>query len=456
MARSSNGSPIARLSDDQLLSILLLLPTSSILSFSLTCRRFRSLACSDTLWESVCRRDWGIPCVDSIKPCILCSPSSSGDRWMKLYRRVVGLDEVGCRRLGSGDEAGARARARASHSMNFVGGCLVVFGGGCEGGHQLDDTWVACLGKDCKTVLMWQKTSSGFPSGRFGHTSVVIGDSLIVFGGINDRGARLNDTWIGRVIQNEAFIPTLLWRPLEVGPSVPPSRGAHAACTVTSRKMLIFGGIGSNGLRLGDTWILDLAENLNFGTWHEAVMHPSPPPRSGHTLTCIDGTRAVLFGGRGSGYEVLNDVWLFDTSLGRLKWKPLYFDLKAIPGGVSLPRVGHSAVVIIGGRVLVYGGEDSDRRRKNDFWLLDVNSIPSFKGCSFSASSKALMMWRKLKTGSYKPNPRSFHAACTDYSGRFMYVFGGMVDGLVFPADPCGLRFDAELFVAELVLHPEK
>ncbi|KAL9274773.1 F-box/kelch-repeat protein-like protein [Drosera capensis] len=152
-----------------------------------------------------------------------------------------------------------------------------------------------------------------------------------------------------------------------------------------------------------------------------------PPARSGHILTCIDETRAVLVGGRGSGYEVMKDVWLFNASTGHLGWKQLLFDLKNVVGGTSIP--GHSAMVVVGSRVLIYAGEDSDRHRKDDFWLLDVNLIETNGNPSSSASAMAR---RKIRIDGFKPNSRSFHAACADHSGRLLYVFGGMVDGLRF------------------------
>ncbi|GAB4841876.1 hypothetical protein Ancab_011831 [Ancistrocladus abbreviatus] len=447
----NNGSPITCLAQDHLFSILLLLPINSILSFASTCKKFQSFSSSDTLWESICRRDWGQSCVDAIKSSYAATRQQLPS-WMEFYQRVTQLDSVSCHKLFDpvGDEL--VPCPRASHSLNFVSNYLVLFGGGSEGGRHLDDTWVAYIGRDNRTVQRWQKMNSGVPTGRFGHTCVLVGDSLVVFGGINDSGVRRNDTWIGDV-RTETFGVTLFWRPLDVGPIAPPPRGAHAGCCISNNRMLVYGGIGLNGLRLGDTWILDLSENLCFGTWHEVVTSPSPPARSGHTLTSIDGKRTVLFGGRGLGYEVLSDVWLFDTSEGHLKWKRVLFDLKNIPRGISLPRVGHSAVPTIGGRVLIYGGEDSIRRRKDDLWLLDVNSNPTIKKHSFSTNSMALLLWRRLKADGYKPNSRSFHAACADHSGRYLYVFGGMLDGPVQPAGSSGLRFDGKLFLVELVLH---
>ncbi|KAK3035551.1 hypothetical protein RJ639_034756 [Escallonia herrerae] len=458
-SHNGSSSPITNIAQDHLFSILLLLPVDSIISFSMTCKRSMLLTHSDTLWESICRRDWGPTSVDSLKSSAAASAAADTNHlqqlvWKKLYQQVHQLNCVSCYRLSDPDGDEAYPRPRASHSLNFVSGCLVLFGGGSEGGRHLDDTWIAHIGNNFKRILKWQMINSGMPSGRFGHSCVVIGDSLVLFGGINDNGIRQNDTWVGQVALDEMFVLTLSWRLLKLEPVAPPPRGAHAGCSIGKRRMLIYGGIGLSGVRLGDAWVLELSENLSSGTWLEIVTHPSPPARSGHTLTFLGENQTVLFGGRGLGYEVLNDVWLFDTSEGHLRWAQLQYDLQNVPEGLSLPRVGHSATLILGGRLLIYGGEDSYRHRKNDFWLLDISSRPSIKLQRATQKRRGSLanMWKRLKSEGYKPDCRSFHRACVDDSGRYLYVFGGMMDGLLQPGASSGLKFDGELFLVELVL----
>lgn len=314
----------------------------------------------------------------------------------------------------------------------------------------MDDTWVAYIGNGFDGVLNWQHVNSGIPSGRFGQTCTVVGDdTLVLFGGINDNGVRLNDAWVGQVFCEGPLELKISWRLLDVGPIAPPPRGAHAACcTGDRRRVVIHGGIGLHGRRLSDTWLLDLSDDFRSARWHQIPnVLPSPSPRSGHSLTWVGGNCMVLFGGRGSGYEVLNDVWLFDVGGDHPEWKELRCDPSTVPGEMPLPRVGHSATLILGGRVLIYGGEDSQRHRKADFWLLDISSL-----MRFSPKKASRIMWKRLRVEGQSPEYRSFHGACTDRSGRYVHVFGGMVDGAVHPDEAYGLRFDGALHQVELVL----
>lgn len=133
--QSYNGSSITNIGQDHLFTILLLLPIDSILSFSMTCTRFRALTSSHTLWESLCRRDWGSTCVDAI----INSNNTNHHHypWMRLYKHVSTLDSVYCHRLSASLAQLDFPSPRASHSLNFVSDCLVLFGGGCEGGFFL-------------------------------------------------------------------------------------------------------------------------------------------------------------------------------------------------------------------------------------------------------------------------------------------------------------------------------
>ncbi|KAK8913724.1 F-box/kelch-repeat protein [Platanthera zijinensis] len=483
------SSNIIHMDQDHLISILHLLPLDSIISFSRTCRRFRSVASSDALWKEICRRDWGSGVVDA-----LASSFSFHDRrefsWKRLYQRVSQAGSLSCRRLVTKD--GISPRPRASHSLNFISDCLVLFGGGCEGGRggcsdsrgrgrggrprpqcsfcgkdghleatcyrkhgrpprrHLDDTWVAHVGSGFNRVLSWKQVGSGTPSGRFGHTCTILGKTLVLFGGINDDGVRQNDTWIGQVINEGSSVTKISWRLLDVEAIFPPPRGAHAACGIGELQLMIHGGIGPYGHRLNDTWILDLSEGPSM-RWHQlANTRPSPPARSGHSITCIGEKNILLFGGRGAGYEVLNDLWILETGGDCPKWNELKCDSSNLQE-MPLPRVGHSATTILGGNILIHGGEDSQRHRKDDFWMLDVGSLSRFQATDLKKYSKR--MWKNLRVEGHCPGCRSFHGACTDLAGFRIFVFGGMIDSVVHPTEAFGLRFDGGLHLVELVIY---
>ena len=313
-------------------------------------------------------------------------------------------------------------------------------------GRHLDDTWIAHVGslRAGEKIVDWKRVNSGQPSGRFGHTCTVISDSLVLFGGIDDNGNRHNDTWIGHLACTALAKIKLTWKLLDVGSVKPPARGAHASCTYGARKIIIHGGIGREGRRLSDLWVLVLESGLGSGQWQRVnTPKPSPAARSGHSLTPAGESNMVLFGGRGAGYEALDDVWRLDmggegngewVQVGGLDWSTL-----TPRGWWPLARAGHSASLMVGGKVLIYGGEDSQRRRKNDLWLLDVKK-----------SEKK--MWKRVNVGDMEQDFRSFHAACVDRSGCRLFVFGGMVDAVVHPAGACGLRFDGDLFLVEPLL----
>ncbi|KQJ95690.1 hypothetical protein BRADI_3g18560v3 [Brachypodium distachyon] len=277
------AAPVEHLGYDQVLSILRRLPAEAVLSFAATCRAFRAWASSDVLWEALFRRDCGGRAAAALA-------ERRRDRpWRRVYADVARLGALSARRLRV---KGVSPRPRASHSLNLVAGWLVVFGGGCEGGRHLDDIWATYVGNGAgnrlSNILNWQQLASGTPSGRFGHSCILVGDALVLFGGINDRGLRLNDTWIGQIICEEPCRMRISWRLLEVGPLAPSPRGAHAACCVDDKFIVIHGGIGLNGSRLGDTWLLDISGGLQSGSWRQmGDTGPLPSPRSGHTLTWI-------------------------------------------------------------------------------------------------------------------------------------------------------------------------
>ena len=64
-----------------------------------------------------------------------------------------------------------------------------------------------------------------------------------------------------------------------------------------------------------------------------------PTGRWGHTMTAINGSQAVLFGGQGEGYQLCKDyLWLYDNDSSD-KWHQV-----ETTGDMPPTRMGHTAV----------------------------------------------------------------------------------------------------------------
>ncbi|CAM8986491.1 unnamed protein product [Rhodiola kirilowii] len=93
---SYGGASIIYLSQDQLFSILLLLPVDSILSFALTCKRIQVVGVFRfAMGACMPPRPWGQACVDAMKSSF--KPGNgwgSEISWLQVYKQVKQLDSV--------------------------------------------------------------------------------------------------------------------------------------------------------------------------------------------------------------------------------------------------------------------------------------------------------------------------------------------------------------------------
>lgn len=277
------------------------------------------------------------------------------------------------------------------------------------------------------------------------------------------------------------------WRKLDLLQS-PLPRGAPGACYGGGQKVVLFGGLAQDNARYADTWVLDF--ELEPLSWRKLEIESGPQARSGHTMTWLGDGRIVLFGGRNMVFEMLNDVWVLNMdAAGGPKWHEIWAP-KRFPGDEApVARSGHTATAVLGGKVIVIGGEDMSRNRKEDVWLLDPDAgaapekwggsaMRSLNGSEdnpedgpFSlledpieaGSSQDVVavvpeapvraprkVWQRLQVAGPGPSRRSFHTA-TRLAGSFILVFGGMVDGELVPGQAGGLKFDDELWLLNLV-----
>ncbi|KAG7028961.1 Acyl-CoA-binding domain-containing protein 4 [Cucurbita argyrosperma subsp. argyrosperma] len=212
-------------------------------------------------------------------------------------------------------------------------------------------------------------------------------------------GQRASDvphTSIGALGQSEN------WMVLSIAGEKPAPRFNHAA-TVIGNKMIVVGGESGNGL-------LDDVQVLNFDkyTWSTAssklYLSPSSlplkiPACKGHSLVSW-GKTALLVGGKTEPGNERIAVWAFDTETE-------CWSLMEAKGDIPVARSGHT-VVRASSVLILFGGEDSRRRKLNDLHMFDLKSFT----------------WLPLHCTGTGPSARSNHVAAL-YDDKTLLIFGG-------------------------------
>ena len=194
--------------------------------------------------------------------------------------------------VDTGQTGGPSGRNHASMAYDAGTGTLVLFGGYHNG--ALNDTWTW-------NGTTWTQVNSG-PSGRYGASMAydTSRGSVVLFGGFGGSGYP-NDTWTWN---------GTTWTQVDAGANGASGRiDAGGTYDSSSGNMVLFGGGNNSNSWLNDTWI------WNGTTWTQAgAGQAGPPGRSGASLAYDASTgTAVLFGGQGTGGLKLNDTWTFRT-----------------------------------------------------------------------------------------------------------------------------------------------
>jgi len=246
-------------------------------------------------------------------------------------------------------------------------------------------------------VVLWRTplATGTFPSARGGHTAVLYGHQIIIFGGHYHKGAGkfqyLNDMHI-------LNLESLKWRCKKPSGDIPKPRYGHTA-TIFGNSMYVFGGRGKKGVVYRDI------DRLNLKTWNWSKMSSTnmmPPARFGHSSTLV-GDKIVIFGGY-DGNKTYNDLWVFNIE------KTTWIQPK-MSGRSPQPRHGHTCVLGEEGGLVVFGGYQIEDG-KRPVYLDDVREL-----------NLQEMEWRRLSPSGILPVGRFGQTAAVH--GNQMVVFGG-------------------------------
>lgn len=194
---------------------------------------------------------------------------------------------------------------RAYGTMTFdsakTSGQIILFGGLNDQGTILNETWSFDVKTQTWTQLNLQN-ASGLPLPRYFASMAYdpIIQKTVLFGGTN--GSAFADTWTYSGVSNK-------WA--KVKPSVSPvarynASMAFESLSSTTGNIILFGGLNADNKLLNDTWSFDGTSWKNLIADGEA----NPPAREAASMTNDTNDILILFGGQGQN-AILNDTWGF-------------------------------------------------------------------------------------------------------------------------------------------------
>jgi len=188
------------------------------------------------------------------------------------------------------------------------------------------------------------------------------------------------------------------WFHVEVTGNVPDSRSEHVAVLKKStREMIVFGGLHMYQ-SLKDTFVF----NIDKSQWRELITSGNnPPPIRKHTgVISEDEKYMIIFGGVDDDGVLYNSLYVLDLDTN-------VWTVEHPKGDIPVPRVGHTADMIPGNKMIIFGG-NSDKSMLNDVHVLDITK----------------KTWTEMKPGGDIPVART--GTVGTITNNYFYIFGGI------------------------------
>ncbi|HYM52571.1 MAG TPA: kelch repeat-containing protein [Candidatus Dormibacteraeota bacterium] len=243
--------------------------------------------------------------------------------------------------------------AREDHTWTLTpdGETAYLFGGRGSNGGPLGDLWAYDL-----SANGWTPVTEDGPPARFGHNAAwVDGVGLVLFAG--QAGATFyNDLW--------AFDPAAAsWQQLPAGGAVPVPRYGSCAAIGPDGRLWISHGFTQEGQRFADTRAYD----FSIDTWtDETPTAGAPIERCLHACWWTDDDAFALYAGQTTGTNSLDDLWRLTVGErpGTNTWTEL------APDGESPPARNLYAAARFAAGTVIVGGQALDGSALADSWYL--------------------------------------------------------------------------------------
>ncbi|ODV93155.1 hypothetical protein PACTADRAFT_35790 [Pachysolen tannophilus NRRL Y-2460] len=314
-----------------------------------------------------------------------------------------------------------RYRHTASTTSSDAGTTFVM--GGLRDGNVYGDIWKINAVKNDQTsdysyIAKPIENFDCIPAPRVGHSSILIGNAFIVYGGdtiqLNSSGELDNSLYFFN-------INSLKWTIPQPQGLKPKGRYGHSITVVTfqneieseeaswSSYLYLFGG-QLDEETFNDMWCFDL-RNFRKPTTQWKMIYDNnkgkisrfqPPPLSNHTMTVYEG-KIFIFGGVTMNGTLSNKLYCFNPF--DESWKVCNYSSTYQP-----PALEEHAATLYQNYLISYGGKDSNGFTLDHFIAINLDTFEAFKIST---------------NGLNAPGRRSGHSITYDLVNEKLLIMGG-------------------------------
>lgn len=183
------------------------------------------------------------------------------------------------------------------HSVVSWGKKALLIGGKTEPGSDRVSVWSFDIETECWSHV---ETKGDIPVARSGHTTIKAGTVLILFGGEDAKGRKLNDLHM-------FDLKSLMWLPLQCTGTGPSPRSNHVAAIYNDKILFIFGG-ASKSRTMNDLYSLDFETMV----WSRIKTRGFQPTPRASCCGVLYGSKWYIAGG-GSRKKRHSETLVFDV-----------------------------------------------------------------------------------------------------------------------------------------------
>lgn len=255
--------------------------------------------------------------------------------------------------------SGETPSGRFGHNAAWADGIGLVIFAGQAGADFFNDLWAYDAASNAWRSL---PTSGALPVARYGSCAAIGPDGrLWISHGFTSEGQRFADT---RAYDFEIGA----WTDETPVGDAPIRRCLHACWWTEDGGLILYGGQTTGTTALGDLWRLEPGERPGTSAWTQLAVTEGMPPNRNLYAASRWGLGTLIFGGQGTDGEYVADTWWLADDAAAVP--------QEIGGAGPTARSGAELIADAdGGRLLLFGGRSGDSVF-GDLWQLIPPASP--------------------------------------------------------------------------------